>query len=117
MDLIPHLAWPLSFDPVTGAYRSVQQDTTAELAANVAVICSFPIGYRDEAPEFGIEDPEFDLRPLDLTDIATAVSVYEPRARITITEDPVDPRDPGAASVHIEVAMPGGEDEPTSVEV
>jgi hypothetical protein len=115
MDSIPHLAWPLRY--TSQGYGSVEQDTVAELATNVAVICSFPIGFRDEAPEFGIEDPEFDGPPLDLTDVTLALSAYEPRADVTIVEQPLDPNDPGAARVRIEVTMPDGEDEPTSVEV
>jgi phage baseplate assembly protein W len=115
MDSVPHLAWPLRYTP--NGYGSVEQDTVDELAANVGVICSFPLGFRDEAPEFGIEDPEFDGFPLDLTDVTVALAAYEPRAAVNIVTQPPDPLDPGAARVRIEVSMPGGEDEPTSVEV
>jgi hypothetical protein len=116
VDLVPHLAWPLRYTP-DGGYASVQQDTASELASTIAVICSFPLGFRDEAPEFGIEDPEFGQQPIDLTDAERAIAVYEPRAAVSIYQVPIDPRDPGAARVRVDVSMPGGEDEPSSVEV
>jgi len=115
MDVVSHLAWPLRYS--RNGYAAVQQDTVAELSVNVAVICSFPLDFRDEAPEFGIPDPDFQQRPLDLTSLYAAVDAYEPRARVNVHELPFDPVDPTAARVRLEVAMPGGEDEPMSTEV
>jgi len=113
LESIPHLAWPLRYS--RRGYVVVQQDTVDELATNIGVICSFPLGYRDEAPEFGIQDPEFGTLPLDLTDVEEAIETYENRAEFTIRQQPYNALDPGAARVRIEVSMPGGDDDATAM--
>jgi hypothetical protein len=114
LDPIPHLTWPLQV--VNGSFRSHEQDTVDELVTNVAVIISFPLGFRDESPEFGIADPTFEQMPLDVNDVLEAVETYEPRAEVQITQRPYDPRDPHAAKVGIRVTMPDADDDAALLE-
>lgn len=109
MDDIPHIAIPIAIRDA--AYVSTQQDTNAEVAGCVAVILQFPLGYREEAPEFGITDPTFSDRPIDTTEIESQVEAYEPRATIEISESPYDPRYPLEATIAIEVRVLTTEDE------
>jgi hypothetical protein len=110
MDDIPHIAIPISVVNVT-SYATTQQDTNAEDAGCVAVILQFPLGYRDEAPDFGITDPTFSERPIDTSEIETQIETYEPRATIEISESAYDPSYPLEATVAVEVRVLTTEDE------
>lgn len=108
MNSIPHIAMPIEF---TGnRYRFNQQGTTDEVSACVAVICSFTRGSREEAPEFGIRDPAFQQRPVDIADVQQACETYEPRATVRVTETPYSASDPLAAGVTIGVSVLQTED-------
>lgn len=108
MDDVPHLGLPLRI--VGDRYVSVQQDTLDELVANVAVITSFPLGFRVERPDFGVVEMELDARPLAVLDVEQAVEAWEPRASVRVTEQPVNALDPGAARVRVEVSMQRAEE-------
>lgn len=108
MDDVPHIALPIRVAGV--AYATVQQDTDDEVTATVTAIASFPVGWREEAPEFGIVPMEFQGQPLDVTDLQQACETYEPRARLRIV-DHSPPNDPTAALLAIEVSMFTAEDE------
>jgi hypothetical protein len=108
MDDVPHLALPLRI--VGDRYVSVQQDTLDELVACVGAITLFPLGYRVERPDFGVEPVELSNRPLNVLDVEQAVEAYEPRAVVKVTESPYNPLDPGAARLRVEVSMPRAED-------
>jgi hypothetical protein len=108
MDDIPHIALPIEF--AGSRFATVQQDTTAEVAACVAAIVAFPLGYREDQPEFGITDPSFSTRPIDTTEIEGAIAEYESRADMTITESDYDPSDPLAAEIEIVVNVIQAED-------
>lgn len=117
MNDVPHLALPLSLSGMNEVTRTVaiafttnQQGSTDEVAACVAVVCSFPRGSREEAPDFGIEDPEFQLRPIDTSDVQAACETYEPRAVVQVVEAPFDPADPLADGVTIAVSVLQTED-------
>jgi hypothetical protein len=116
MDLqdVPHLSLPVRISG--GAFAWHQQDTVEELATNVGVIVSFPVGSRLEDPEFGIDDPEFREIPANWDDVQDAVAAYEPRAEMQIEQDPVDPLDPTATQVRLRVTMAGGDDDTETVE-
>jgi phage baseplate assembly protein W len=101
MDNIPRLALPLRF--TSDRYVSVQQDTLDEVVTCVACITMFPLGYRDDRPDFGITPLELSDRPLDTLDVEQAIEAYEPRADVQVVELPYDPSDPLAARVRVEV--------------
>lgn len=108
MDDVPHIALPIRVKATE--FATVQQDTGDELACTVNAIAAFPLGFRVEAPEFGVEPLEFGPQPLDLSDLEQACELYEPRARLALTEAPYDPADPTAARVTIAVSMHSVED-------
>jgi phage baseplate assembly protein W len=108
MDDVPHLALPLRV--VGDHFVTVQQDTVEELATTVACIIGFPLGYRDERPDFGIAAHEFSTQPLDVLDIEQAVEAYEPRASVHVVEQPYDTADPGAARMRVEVSVARAEE-------
>jgi phage baseplate assembly protein W len=108
MDNIPHIAVPMRLVGI--GYAVVEQDTTEEVAGCVKVIASFPLGSRDEAPEFGVRPMEFRATPLDVTDLTQACEQYEPRARLSVAQAPQDSADPTAANVQIVVGLATSED-------
>ena len=108
MDDVPHIGIPIQV--LGGRFATVQQDTNDEVAACVSVIVSFPVGSREEAPEFGVPDPAFQTRPLDIAAVEEAVEEYEPRAAIEVSETPYDPHDPLSSGIRIEVSVPTSEE-------
>src|SRR5262245_17298151 len=108
MDDVPHIALPIRVAGVT--YATVQQDTDDEVTATVTAIASFPLGFREEAPEFGVAPMEFTGQPLDPTDLEQACEQWEPRARLNIVDRSPGATDPTAGRLRIEVAMFTAED-------
>jgi phage baseplate assembly protein W len=108
MDAIPHLALPLRVE--RGAFVTVQQDTLDELVTSVSCICSFPLGFRVEAPDFGISELEHLGSPLPVDDVERQIETWEPRADVEVTERPYDPADPTAARLEVAVTMPDAEE-------
>lgn len=109
MDDIPHIALPIRLSGL--AYETNQEGTNDEVAACVAAVVGFPIGYREEAPDFGITDPSFSTRPIDTEEIETACETYEPRASIEVRESAYDARNPLASEIYISVQVFATEDE------
>ena len=105
-DNIPRLQLPIRVD--RQGFRWVEQDTLAEVETCVAAIVHFPIGFRQEAPDFGVPEYEFEQMPVDLSAIEEAVAAFESRADIEVYQE-VDQN--GTAQVVIDVAMQGGEEE------
>lgn len=108
MDAIPHLALPLRVE--RGAFATVQQDTLDELVATVSCICSFPLGFRIEAPDFGIPELELSSAPLPVDELERQIEAWEPRADVEVRERPYDPTDPTAARLEVAVTMPDAEE-------
>jgi hypothetical protein len=105
MDDIPHLALPIRLS--SGSYVTNPQDSNDEGAACVAAILKFARNTRVEDVDFGIEDPTFQVQPVDIDDIAQAISTYEPRvnADIISTDNP-----DGTSTVVVKVSMPTSDD-------
>ena len=108
MDSIPHLALPLRI--VGDHFATVEQDTLDELVASVSCICSFPVGFRVESPEFGIPELELLERPLPVDALERDIETWEPRASVEVTELDYDPTDPTAARLEVAVTMPDAEE-------
>ena len=83
MDSIAHIDWPIRVS--ANAYASCQQDTSQEIAANIAVLFSFQRATRIEQPDFGITDPTFAQMPVDTTDLERQAARYEPRADLDVS--------------------------------
>ena len=108
MDSIPHLALPLRLNG--SGFASVEQDTLDEVVGCVQCIVSFPLGYRVEAPEFGIPELEFVGPPLPVDDLERIIETWEPRADVEVSEAEPDPTDPAAARLRVAVTMPNEEE-------
>lgn len=82
----PHFDVPLRLQG--SSFAVVEQDTIEDVADCVTVIVSTPIGWRDEAPTFGIPDLAFVRQPLDAQELAREIGSQEPRAQLIIDERP-----------------------------
>jgi hypothetical protein len=80
----PHFAAPFSITR-NGAVV-VEQDSQANIQANIYNIAVCPKGFRDDLPDFGIPDPTFHTMPLDLSGIEEALHKYEPEADLTVAQ-------------------------------
>ncbi len=96
----PHLAYPFTLTADGAAV--VEQDTPEEVFACVRAIVACPIGFRDDLPRFGIPDPLFKNAPLNTDAYESAITEWEPRARVDVT-DTADASDP--ASRHLRIAV------------
>jgi phage baseplate assembly protein W len=81
----------------------VEQDSIDDVADCVVVIVSTPIGWRDEAPTFGIPDQAMIRQPLDAAELARDIGSQEPRA-LLIVDERVDQTDELIALVNIGVS-------------
>jgi phage baseplate assembly protein W len=102
---IPHLSIPLRI--TNSRWEVVEQDTEEEVAQCVRNVCAFERGYRIEDPDFGINDPSFQIMPIDTNDIAQALDEYEERAAVEIFQE-ITPD--GQVTVRLEVRVPISEE-------
>ena len=79
--MVDHLALPLRVSG-TGRFAAVEQDSSAELAQNVAVVLATPVGSRVEVPDFG--SPSGDFIGPDVAGMVAAVEEWEPRADLSV---------------------------------
>ena len=92
------------------SFAVVEQDTLDELVVSVSCICSFPIGFRVEAPDFGIPELELGNAPLPVEEVERQIETWEPRADVEVTEAAYDPGDPTASRLEVAVTMPDAEE-------
>jgi hypothetical protein len=78
----PHFRFPFQRGSV------VEQDTVDHVMSCEMVIVSYPIGLRQDRPEFGWPWPELDTPPLDLGPLQQAMKQFEPRATTTASQYP-----------------------------
>lgn len=107
MHSVPHLSLPLRMS--SNRFATVEQDTDKEAADCVFVIMSFPTGFRSEEPDFGIDDPSFQMQPINVDQIAQAIADYEPRVDAHI--ETIDLED-GTTTVKVEVTLPTSDELP-----
>ena len=85
---VPHFAFPFTRDPATGHAAEVEQDSIEDVTGCVQVVLITPRGWRVELPEFGTPDPTFSTPPAaDIEVMRKAVSDWEPRAFLTVTDN------------------------------
>lgn len=82
---VPHLKIPFRIDR-TGSASVLEQDEVSEVAQCVEVLLSTRVGERLEVPDYGVDDPVFDVEP-DLEEIASAIEEWEPRAASDIDSE------------------------------
>lgn len=67
----------------------MEQDTIEDITNCVEAILRTPYGYRvyDNTVEFGIDDPTFELQPVDVELMKNTVISQEPRAELVVTTE------------------------------
>jgi phage baseplate assembly protein W len=85
----PHFAPPFELAGSTRSFRTVEQDTDADLAGAIEVILRYRPGQREDLPEFGT--PDASLREVTVdngvpVEIRQAITAWEPRVDVAIEE-------------------------------
>ena len=80
MALIPHFDLPFRF----GKYA--EQGSQRDLSNCVFAVIACPRGFRQEKPNFGIEDPTFSRVPVFTEDVKNNIKNQEPRADMLFDE-------------------------------
>jgi phage baseplate assembly protein W len=83
-----HFDYPFSFD-VNGHVRVVDQDSEDDIMNCVIAIVKTPLGFRLEAPDFGINEVVFQEGDIDIEDIRAALDLWEERGIYTVLDNPV----------------------------
>lgn len=81
---VPHFAQAFTIGEDGAAV--VEQDSTADKAACVYRVAACLQKYREDLPEFGIPQLLRKALPPDLAALEDAISAWEPRATLTVTE-------------------------------
>lgn len=96
-----HFGSPFSFN-AQGYVETVDQDSAPDILAATYNLCVCPEGFRDDLPEFGIPQLEFQTVPLPLGALEEAILRWEPRASPEIIESALAANQ-GSRLVSIEV--------------
>lgn len=80
--LNPHFDLP--FRLVGNSFACVEQDTYEDIANCVECIVRTPQGFRDDSPNFGFPQIEFEEAPINTDMIASVIELQEPRASLII---------------------------------
>lgn len=60
----------------------VEQDSAEDVADSVETLLRTPLGWFEENPDYGVIDGTFDEGRVDVNEIQTAISQWEPRADV-----------------------------------
>lgn len=102
---LPHFDLPFRFTGA-GPAAVVEQDTDEDVHNCVQAIVRTPIGWRPYVPKFGIDDPTFEVQPVNIRHIEEQILESEPRARTLVSQD-IDRFDQLVSNVLIEVSSRG----------
>lgn len=80
---VPHLQNSMTFDPNYGNVIVSEQDSNIEVTSSVEFLLGSIKGQRPASPNYGIED--IPLSQINTSDIQSAISRYEPRAKTTVS--------------------------------
>jgi phage baseplate assembly protein W len=81
----PHFKVPFNFGGLNGGAFVNDQDSFEDLHDCMLAIVAFPVGSRQELPEFGSPDMSFNRDPgVVPTQLKTAISQWEPRPNATV---------------------------------
>lgn len=83
---LPHFAYPFTRTPDGTGIGVNEQDTEDEIMACEMVVISYPVGFRDDRPEFGWAWPELAQAPISSAQLEQALKEFEPRAPVRIDE-------------------------------
>lgn len=97
----PTFAWP--FEIRRAGAHTVQQNGIEDIQGCVTRLLVCPELYRDDLPEFGVPDLEFNTVPLPVAEVGEALEFWEPRATLEIVEEALN-EVPGERVVTVEVS-------------
>jgi len=83
---VPHFSLPFRF--ATPAVAVSEQDSLDEIADCVYAVLVCPLGFRVEAPLFGLADQTFAMPAPDLDEIRDVIETWEPRAAALLSQRP-----------------------------
>lgn len=83
--LVPHFDLPFRMKGTS--FATVEQDSFEDVANCVEAIVRTPYGFRDDNPDFGVDDQTFQVQPLNTELITGQIIHQEPRASIVITQE------------------------------
>jgi hypothetical protein len=88
--LVPHFALPfqLAYDHGSMVPKVVEEDSVEDIISCVEAAMRTMRGERVDMPSFGMDDPTFQMLPLDLESIIAQISAHENRASIVMSETP-----------------------------
>jgi hypothetical protein len=89
---IPHFDLPFRFGTKGENAAVVLQDTVEDVRNCVEAVIRTQSQTREFVPTFGIEDPTFQIQPVDTNTIEQSVTTNEPRSHMVFTSvaDEVD---------------------------
>jgi phage baseplate assembly protein W len=83
--VIPHFDYPFQFN-ANGRVQVVEQDSEDDIINCVVALIKTPLGFREDLPDYGVADIIFGDGALDTEQIHTAISMWEERADVILTE-------------------------------
>lgn len=86
MSVVPKLRIPFQWGPGPAAV-TCEQDSKEEISACVEAIVRTPMGSVEHAPAFGVADQTFSQSGALDGEVLRAISTYEPRASVEISEN------------------------------
>lgn len=85
----PHFRYPFRFGSGIDKHALVnEQHSEEEIIDCVIAVVKTPRGWRDDLPDFGINDPLFSEQPIRVEDIQSALEEWEERAAYKVTTQP-----------------------------
>lgn len=82
MDKIPHLSFPLRYG--RGGFETVEQDSAQHIAECVEAAANTELGWRIEAPDFGVPSYLLAAGGVDVGELREAIAASEPRADVAV---------------------------------
>lgn len=81
---VPHFAFPFHRGP-SGQVVEVDQDSADDVAARVVVLLSYPLGFLDRLPTFGVVEQLFDR--VNLNELRAALAEWDLDVGLLADED------------------------------
>ena len=104
----PHLAFPFARTPDGTGIQVNEQDTVEEIMACEMVIVSYPVGFREDRPEFGWAWPDLAQAPVSTASIEQALKEFEPRGPVRIDAVHDYANSTATLNVNVQIRSEGG---------
>lgn len=85
-NFVPHFDLPFRLSG--SSFAVVDQDTPEDVTNCVEAIVRTPLGFRDDSPDFGLEDLTFNNQPFNVERLVSLIENQEPRLPVTIEQNP-----------------------------